>query len=103
MEYIITKEQCEKAHKSLVCSGCGKPIEAIETVDNANRPTFWAGCNSCGRFQYGVPIDVWLAVSWGNDKKKYLDNNQRLELNREYCDIFQEVMFAFKSLGLESK
>lgn len=60
-KYIITREQCQKnidASKH-VCSGCGGEIEPIETVDNADRPTFWPGCLKCSVYEYGVPKDIY--------------------------------------------
>jgi len=37
-----------------VCSGCGGPLEPIETEDNSGNPTFWSGCRHCCKFCYGV-------------------------------------------------
>lgn len=53
-EYRITKEQCEKGISG-VCSRCGGPLSALETVDNARNPTHWAGCEACSCFDNGVP------------------------------------------------
>ena len=52
-EYKITKEQCE-SNISGVCSRCGGELSAIETVDNANNPTYWCGCVPCSCFDNGV-------------------------------------------------
>lgn len=64
MEYVTNKQQCEDAilKSGCVCSQCGGKLSAIETVDNANNPTFWAGCEDCSRFDYGVkPIVFEIA------------------------------------------
>lgn len=53
-DYITTKEVCEASIGGRVCDGCGRPLIAIETVDNAGRPTFWSGCEHCESFRYGV-------------------------------------------------
>jgi len=58
-EYRITKETCEKGHEGRVCSRCGKPIQALETVDNARNPTYWSGCQECGYFDNGVTPRVY--------------------------------------------
>ena len=52
--YQITEDQCNKNIAGLVCHACGKPLTAIETVDNSNNPTFWSGCRGCGTFYGGV-------------------------------------------------
>lgn len=55
-EYQITREQCQKQidENENVCSCCGGVLSPIDTVDNAGQPTFWIGCQPCGRFDYGV-------------------------------------------------
>jgi len=53
MEYIQTKEQCQSLISG-VCPGCGGEITPIETIDNANNPTFWQGCKRCDRFTWGI-------------------------------------------------
>jgi len=58
-DYRITKESCEELHKGLVCSRCGKPIQAIDTIDNSHHPTYWAGCLRCGYFDEGVDPRVY--------------------------------------------
>jgi hypothetical protein len=58
-QYKTTEEECRKQIHG-VCSGCGGPIEALETVDNSGAPTFWAGCrNTCQCFDYGVPEEIY--------------------------------------------
>lgn len=54
--YQTTKKNCQaKIDKNPgVCPGCGGAVTPIETVDNADNPTFWAGCESCMVFTYTV-------------------------------------------------
>ncbi len=59
-KYKIPKEACAKQCEGLVCPGCGKTIEPIETVDNSNDPTFWSGCTTCSRFDPGVKPEIHL-------------------------------------------
>ena len=51
--YGGSQEECEKSIHG-VCPGCGGPLRAMETVDNAENPTFWVGCEECNRFREGV-------------------------------------------------
>lgn len=59
--YIDSKEKCQSEidSRGCVCSQCGGQLTPIETVDNSNRPTFWAGCENCSIFNYGVPPIVF--------------------------------------------
>jgi hypothetical protein len=57
-EFRISKEECEKKIKG-VCEGCGGPLSAMETVDNADNPTHWIGCEKCRCFRSGVPIKIF--------------------------------------------
>lgn len=61
IKYIDSKEKCQAGidAKHLVCSHCGGERVPIETVDNASRPTYWPGCMSCERFDYGVTPIVY--------------------------------------------
>lgn len=60
-KYVTTREECQKNidARNYVCSGCGGMIVPIETVDNAGRPTFWAGCLQCSCFDFGVPKEIY--------------------------------------------
>jgi len=69
MEYVTTKEDCEKNIKG-VCEGCGGALSAIETVDNSGRPTFWQGCEACSCFRSGI-------------ERKYFDIARKLVEGRE--------------------
>jgi len=88
MDYKITKEQCLTTIKG-VCSGCGGTLEPIETVDNFDNPTFWAGCDSCQKFDTGTnPIYFEIARNMVNSdllpyshlaRVDYEDTPERLE------------------------
>ena len=57
MEYKITKEQCQATinkAKPIVCTHCGGQLSPVRTVDNANNPTYWVGCNGCNHFDNGT-------------------------------------------------
>jgi hypothetical protein len=58
-EYRITKEECERQHQGKVCPHCGKPIEALDTLDNGGHPTYWSWCPSCSRLEQGVEPRVF--------------------------------------------
>lgn len=60
--YITTEKECTnsiKLSKRPVCTYCGGKREAIETVDNIDRPTFLAGCNACNRFDIGTTEKIY--------------------------------------------
>lgn len=57
-EYGIDKDQCKTMIHG-VCAGCGGELEPIETVDNSNNPTYWAGCLKCNSFDWGVDPHVF--------------------------------------------
>lgn len=60
-DFIVTKAECE-ARIEGVCPGCGGALTAIETVDNAHRPTHWQGCETCCVFTEGCdPKDHAIA------------------------------------------
>ena len=68
--YDITEKECQERIDKLdfVCGGCGKKPTPIETVNNNDEPTFWAGCNECGVFENGVPLMVWKTANAMYDK-----------------------------------
>lgn len=61
-EYKQTREQCQALINGVVCCGCGGPLQPLETVDNANHPTFWPGCMHCSEFDYGVSQQVFAVA-----------------------------------------
>lgn len=70
MDYpSITKDKCESMIENRVCPSCGGKLEALSTRDNSGNPTFWAGCNTCQRFSWGVNPHVFAVA------KEMVDNN----------------------------
>jgi len=57
-KYQTSREDCQKTIKG-VCPGCGGLVEPIETVNNSDEPTFWAGCKTCHEFCSGVNPTVF--------------------------------------------
>jgi len=63
--YMTTKEQCQAAIdlRGGVCSSCGRTPVPIETVDNLDHPTFWAGCmhgtEGDGNYTAGVSVEIF--------------------------------------------
>jgi len=72
MEYKITEKQCrDSIPENAVCSQCGGVLEPIETVDNANDPTFWCGCKTCFRFDNGVSSDLYYIAKELVENRRY--------------------------------
>lgn len=70
-EYKTTKEECWDRIKG-VCDGCGGELVPMETVDNSDSPTYWAGCEHCSKFCWGVDKKVWEIA-----RKLVLERNWR--------------------------
>ncbi len=68
----ISKERCLEMVDGRVCPSCGGPLEALDTVDNADRPTFWAGCMPCGRFSWGVKPLIFQIAKEMVDEHHYI-------------------------------
>jgi hypothetical protein len=64
-EYMVTQERCQEMidDGDYVCDRCGRTRVPIETVDNAGRPTYWAGCfhgnTDSGHYTDGVKREVF--------------------------------------------
>lgn len=71
-EYRTTKEACEKMAGGKICRSCGCPVTPIETVDNSHNPTFWAGCEDCGYFDWGTTQDVFETAKDMVDNQHYV-------------------------------
>lgn len=70
-KYITTKSQCQEMIDKYnnVCQYCGRKLEPIETVDNANRPTYWIGCNKCLKFNNGTTKRIYdIAVKMVDER-----------------------------------
>lgn len=106
IKYAITKEQCEKYIQG-VCEGCGGELSAIETVDNANNPTHWIGCNHCQCFRSGISKEYYEVarqlVEAGDilpySTLKRVDNENTPE-HLEYYLTTQTAALAFNVLRI---
>lgn len=84
-----------------VCGYCGGKLEPIETVDNAQNPTFWIGCMACIRFTTGCKPEAFsiakkmveehnfyyykLEGSWHDYKSEgswHDENNKKCNINK---------------------
>lgn len=114
--YQTSKEDCEKAIRG-VCEGCGGPLTAIETVDNAHNPTFWQGCEHCQSFRSGVdPLYFKIArrlVEAGDmlphsssmSRADYEDSPERLEyyLTCQTATLSRNIAYIHRLLKEEAK
>ena len=72
MDYITTKEQCQKRIDEMrnVCTCCGGGLVPLETVDNSNRPTYWIGCEKCQKFDNGTKEKIFkIAVKMVDERR----------------------------------
>lgn len=101
--YKITKEECQaKIHG--VCDQCGGELEPIETVDNANNPTYWAGCTACSKFHWGTSKEVYnIAVKLVDESfwvpYSHMDHPDALHrqndpLYKEYKEYYRKSQIA---------
>ena len=85
-KYVMSFEDCQKSIGG-VCAGCGGEIVPVETVDNADQPTHWAGCMKCGRFGNGVLPEVF-SIARKLVEGNYLDpiilKDENDEAERDY-------------------
>lgn len=58
MKYQITRKQCAGLIHG-VCDGCGGELKPLKTVDNSDNPTYWAGCEKCSKYCWGVDEKVY--------------------------------------------
>jgi len=101
-QYMITAEQCASTIASVcdepVCPGCGGPVTPIDTVDNWGNPTFWEGCEPCGRFTYPVPrIAFELADKIVRSGRHSNRHTVSTEIYSHYCmyrDALEESLAA---------
>lgn len=117
VDYITTKEDCQKVIDELktVCSQCGGKLSPIETVDNANRPTFWSGCLECQRFDHSGVKPLIYEIAKELVTKRYYrayHHEQEPDLkNKERHDYWlksqiggvsrqvQEIIYLYQSRG----
>lgn len=82
-----------------VCRRCGGPLSAIETVDNANDPTFWAGCYDCSTFDWGTdPKSQSIAAELVRRGEKVFAHMDRPgtpgHQSEHYADYYRKVQTA---------
>lgn len=71
-KYVTSQKECQSKLGGRVCSQCGRPVEPIETVDNSDNPTFWAGCKHCQKFDCGVEPEIQKAARLLVDEHHYV-------------------------------
>lgn len=103
-KYIVTKQACEEGiqKRGSVCEYCGRTPIALETVDNANNPTHWAGCyhtdnvtsDSWGVFTCGVDPEVYkLAVNLVLEDGDFRVSRRELIENEDHFEYkFREAV-----------
>lgn len=89
--YDTTEEECQERINKFnnVCGGCGEKPTPIETVNNSDVPTFWSGCNQCGRFTSGVPLMVFKTANAMYDTGKRC--NYAIEKQQHISSISSDV------------
>jgi len=113
-KYVTTKKECESKLNGRVCTRCGIPIVAIETVDNSHHPTFWAGCNKCSCFDNGVKIEIYKVAVMLVDDCRYIAYSHLSESDYEgqekywrhqqiggACSTVLDVLRCMKKTGYE--
>lgn len=92
--YQIDREtaQADIDKSGHVCGYCGGKLEPIETVDNAQNPTFWIGCTACNRFTTGCKPEAFsIAKKMVEEHNFYYyksedtwddENNKRSNINK---------------------
>jgi len=109
-KYQVTKKECQESIKG-VCEGCGGKLEPIETVNNANEPTYWVGCLHCSCFRGGVDKKYWeiarkliedrrmIPYSHMN-KNEYEDTPERLEYyyDSQCAGLSHDIAYIHKLL-----
>lgn len=78
-KYQVTKAQCQKEIDKIsdgVCPGCGGLVTPLETVNNADEPTYWSGCEDCSVFTYPVSIKIFSTAQNLIDDGEYVYNSK---------------------------
>lgn len=116
--YVTTKAHCQKmidARMPIVCSSCGGKIEPIETVDNADNPTYWSGCMAlnCHCFDYGTKpktfkiaekmVKIYHFTAYGHDPEPDKLTNKELYNYWMKCQIRGTVRIVEKILRLNDE
>ena len=117
-EYRTTKDICQSMINGRICRSCGGELSPIETVDNFDNPTFWAGCVKCSRFDTGVnPLifniakkmvdeHYFIAYSYLGVKENHPETEWPEWYRSQYagtCNIVWNVMMIHKDLTTDPK
>lgn len=97
--YSITKEHCQSMidKNGGVCNSCGGQLMPIETVDNARQPTFWAGCEPCGKYHWGTPLIVYEIAKdlvLNHNHVAYSHSGGKWDLKDEELDYWNKEQIA---------
>jgi len=84
MEHQITKKQCQQKIDKWqnVCTSCGGELVPIKTVDNANNPTHWVGCESCQKFDIGTKERLYKIAVKMVDERNFTAYNYEQQPNK---------------------
>lgn len=107
-EYVVSKEKCLERIKGRVCNYCGRQLQAIEAVDNSDRPTYWAGCmhnsKGFGDFTYGTTKEIYAMAREYIFRYGVFNYNRGISLRRyKYEQIAKAVEVIENVLGLKKK
>lgn len=85
MKYKITKKQCQQQidKNQNVCTNCGGKLVPLETVDNSGNPTYWIGCESCQKFDYGTDKHIYKIAARMVDERHFVAYNCEQQPDKE--------------------
>ena len=113
--YDITYEECKKRIFG-VCSHCGGELVPMETVNNADEPTFWAGCERCQIICWGVKPKIFEIakllvtkkyytplghLSYPDGKNKDYEKYWTESQTGSACNIVLDMLTTAKELGIK--
>lgn len=93
-KYMTTKEDCQSRIDLVVdgvCPGCGGKVTPLETVDNSDNPTFWAGCEHCSVFTYPVKENVYRTAQTLLDENEYVYHSKPYQVSDEELEYWRET------------
>lgn len=96
IKYQTSFEDCQKTIVGICCC-CGGELKPIETVDNAGRPTWWAGCEPCNRFDAGVSQEVYAIAKYMVDETgftAYPTMNRPRKDEAGYADYYRKSQIS---------
>jgi len=96
-KYATTKEQCQNSintRNGNLCTQCGSVLEPIETVDNSNNPTFWAGCMKCSKIDAGTTKEVFEISKWLVEERNYVAYSFMHREKQENIDYWRKCQIG---------